>query len=129
MAKRKSVYVAGFGHQNPIPAAARVGPLVMSGVIIGFDPATGKPPPELNAQVQHMFDHLESIVEASGCTLEDVVKVTVWMTDRTQRKALNERWTALFPNPESRPARHTLDAALGPGVLVQCDFTAYAEAR
>jgi enamine deaminase RidA (YjgF/YER057c/UK114 family) len=129
MAKRQSYEAAGFGHQNPIPAAARVGPLVMSGVIIGFDPATGKPPPDLHAQVQFMFDHLERIVQASGCTMEEVVKVTVWMTDRTQRQALNERWVALFPNPQSRPARHTLDASLGPGILVQCDFTAYSDSK
>lgn len=127
MSRRTSIYIDGFGHKNPIPAACRIGGLVMSGVIIGNDPATGKPPAALEDQVRFMFDHLEAVVQASGCTLKDVIKVTVWMTDRTQRQVLNERWVRLFPDEASRPARHTLDAALGGGILVQCDFTAVSD--
>lgn len=124
MSRRTSIYIDGFGHKNPIPAACRVGNVVMSGVILGYDPATGKPAASIEDQVRYMFDNLQAIVKASGCSLDDVIKVTVWMTDRNQRQVLNERWTTLFPDPASRPARHTLDAALGNGVLVQCDFTA-----
>jgi hypothetical protein len=39
--KRQSIYVDGFAHRNPVPAACRIGNLVYSGGIHGLDPATG----------------------------------------------------------------------------------------
>lgn len=127
MPRRKSIYVDGMGHANPIPAACRIGNTVMSGVILGKDPATGKPAATLEDQVRFMFDNLEAIVKASGCTMDDVIKVTVWMNDRTKREVLNARWIAMFPDPHDRPARHTMDATLGGGIQVQCDFTAVVQ--
>ena len=127
MTRRQSIYIEGFGHANPIPAACRIGNTVMSGVIIGYDPQTGKPADTLEAQCQYMFANLRLIVEAAGGSLEDILKMTVWMTDRTQRQALNGLWVDFFPDAQSRPARHTLQAELGQGILVQCDFTAIVD--
>ena len=42
MAKRKSIEIEGFAHKNPIPAACRLGNMLMTGIITGTDPATGK---------------------------------------------------------------------------------------
>jgi len=50
MGKRKSIEIAGFAHTNPIPAACRVGNMLMTGIITGMDPATGKVAPTLEAQ-------------------------------------------------------------------------------
>ncbi|MBV8168439.1 MAG: RidA family protein [Alphaproteobacteria bacterium] len=124
MAKRKSIHVAGFGHVNPIPAACRVGNLVMSGGIAGIDPATGKVAPTLEAQCAFMFEHVKTIVEAAGGTPDDIIKLTVWMTDRGQRAALNAEWLKMFPDEHARPARHTMQTPLDGGLLIQCDFTA-----
>ena len=40
MAKRKSIYVEGFGHKNPIPAASRIGNLVASAFLLAAGTAT-----------------------------------------------------------------------------------------
>jgi len=127
MTKRKSVYVEGFGHKNPIPAACRLGNIVTSGIIYGLDIATGKPADGLQRQCALMFAHVRSIVEAAGGTLDDIVKLNVWMTDRSQRQAINDAWLALFPDPDTRPARQTMQGVLTPGILVQCDFLAVLE--
>jgi 2-iminobutanoate/2-iminopropanoate deaminase len=124
MADRRSVYVEGFGHQNPIPAACRLGSLVFSGSIQGTDPATGKYGATLEAQSALMFAQVRRIVEAAGGSTGDIVKMTVWMRDRTQRAALNGPWLEMFPDPDSRPARHTMDAPLDGEKLVECDFIA-----
>ena len=43
----------------------------------------------------------------------------------TGRKALNGEWSKMFPDPESRPARHTLAlAASNAANHVTCDFVA-----
>jgi len=41
-----------------------------------------------------------------------------------QRVALNAEWEKMFPDPASRPARHTLQLPADSRALVQCDFTA-----
>ena len=125
MTKRQSIYIEGFGHKNPIPAACRLGNVVASGIIYGLDVATGNPAADLERQCALMFEHLRSIMAAAGGTVDDIVKLNVWMTDRGQRQAVNAEWLKMFPDPQTRPARQTMQgAALSEGILVQCDFLA-----
>lgn len=124
MAKRKAIYLQGFGHRNPIPAACRIGNTVVSGIIYGLDTATGRPAPTLDEQAKLMFQHLRSVIEAAGGLTDDIIKLTLWMVDRSKREAINREWLAMFPDPETRPARQAMQAELGGGILVQCDFLA-----
>ena len=66
MSRRKSVHSAGFSHQNPIPAASRIGDLMATGVINGTDPDTGELGADLATQCAYMFRHVRNIVEAAG---------------------------------------------------------------
>jgi len=128
MARRESIYVDGFGHKNPIPAACRIGPLLESGSIQGNDPATGKPAATIEAQCRFMLDNAKKIVEAAGGHVGDIARLTVWMKDRSQRPALNVPWLEMFPDASSRPARHTMHAPeLDMGKLVECSFTAWID--
>ncbi len=124
MGRRRSIYVEAFGHKNPIPAACRVGSLLTSGIVYGLDPLTGKVAPDLDAQCALMFRHIRTIVEAGGGTTDDIVKVTVWLQDRSQREPVNREWLKMFPDPQDRPARQAMQAELTGGMLVQCDFVA-----
>lgn len=129
MAKRTSIYVDAFGHANPIPVACRVGNILTSGIVYGLDPATGKVAPTLDDQCRLMFAHMRTIVEAGGGTVDDIVKITVWMVDRSQREPLNREWQAMFPDPQNRPARQAMQAEkLGAGMLIQLDFMAVIDA-
>lgn len=124
MAVRKSIYVEGFSHKNPIPAACLIGTTLHSGSIQGSDPATGKYGATMEEQCVLMFAHVRRIVEAAGGTTADIIKVTVWMADRTQRAALNVPWLEMFPDPYSRPARHTMNGNLDGGKFIECSFVA-----
>ena len=126
MSQRQTIHVEGFSHVNPIPAAARVGPLLMTGLVNGTDPATGKPAATLEEQCRQMFVQVRRIVEAGGGSTRDIVRMMVWLKDRSQRQPLNDQWLAMFPDPHDRPARLTVQAAeLTGGILVQCEVTAY----
>jgi enamine deaminase RidA (YjgF/YER057c/UK114 family) len=128
MTKRQTIHIEGFSHANPIPAAARVGPLLMSGLINGTDPATGKLAEGLEAQCACMFRQIRSVLAAAGGTPDQLVRLTVWLKDRSQRGPLNAQWLAMFPEPDNRPARLSLQAGdLSAGILVQCEITAYID--
>jgi len=123
---RHSIYVDEIAHRSPIPNASRIGNIIMSGLIRGHDPATGKLAPTLEQQCAFMFQHLRQAVEAGGATVDDIIKVTVWMKELT-RKPINDEWVKMFPDPASRPARQVIEVPMEPGVLIQCDFVAVIE--
>ena len=126
---RRSVEVEGFSHgAQPIPAASRVGPLVMTGGVYGLDPATGKIPDDVAEQARLMFMNLERILAAAGGTLGDIARMTVYVKAPDARPAVNAEWLKAFPDPASRPARHTLqNDGLPANMLVQCDATGWVE--
>ncbi|HYH21373.1 MAG TPA: RidA family protein [Azospirillum sp.] len=126
MDTRTVVAVAGLGHgDNPIPLATRKGPLLASGGIFGLDPATGTVPEEFEAQVVLMFANVRRVLEAAGGSPGDIIKMTVWTRARGGKDLLNREWTAMFPDPQSRPARHSLiNEHMPPPLLIQCDVLA-----
>lgn len=125
MSSRRSVNAPRARHENPIPNASRVGNVVMSSVISGTNPGTRDLPPDLAGQMKNLFHHIRSDVEAAGGSVDDIVKITFWMADpNTGRAAINDEWVKMFPNPDARPARHTLPAAPGARAQVTADFVA-----
>lgn len=124
---RRSIDIDGFRHgAQPIPAASRIGPLVMTGGVHGVDRDTGAIPEDLDGQVSHMFANLKSILEAAGASLDDIIKVNVRISAPDARARVNEAWKLAFPNPRSRPARHTITHSdLPPPIIVQCEAIAY----
>ena len=124
MANRKSIEIDGFAHKNPIPAACRLGNMLMTGIITGTDPATGKLAATLEEQCANIFQHVRAIMAGAGGSTDNIVKMNVWMADRSKRDVLNAEWVKMFPDADSRPARHTSQTALEGGQLIVCDITA-----
>lgn len=124
MARRESIDLPGFGHQNPIPAASRIGQFLFSGVLTGRDAETRELPGELDAQMANVFRHVRTLLEVAGGSIDDIVKMTFWLADYRDRDALNREWLAMFPDAASRPARQAMAAQLDGGSLVQCDLVA-----
>jgi 2-iminobutanoate/2-iminopropanoate deaminase len=129
MTARRSIEIEGFSHgAQPIPAASRVGNIVMTGGVYGLDPATGKIPDDVEKQAELMFDNLKRIMAAAGGAMDRIVKMTVYVKVPEARPAVNEHWVATFPDAASRPARHTFqNDHLPANMLVQCDAMAVLE--
>ena len=70
-----------------------------------------------------MFSNLRKTIEAGGGTVDDIIKVTIWMK-ALEREPINVEWVKMFPDPAARPARQIMQVAMEQGVLVQCDFVA-----
>ncbi len=123
---RRSIEIEGFGHQNPIPAASRIGPLLVSSVIGPFDPGARTIPDTVEQQLENLFTHVGAMLDAGGAEWRHVAKMTFFVKDIATRDAINGPWAVRFPDAASRPARHTL-VIPGPGAAVSCDFLAYVE--
>lgn len=122
---RRSIVVSGLEHgKNPIPVAARRGPLLATGGVHGADRATGTFPGDAAEQVRNAFVNLRAVVEAGGGGVEDIVHVTVFAAADV-RAMMNEEWVAMFPDREVRPARHLIRQELPGPMLVQLEALAY----
>lgn len=130
MAKRKprSINVPGLDHGHaPIPMGARVGNMIFSSGIMGRNAATGEIPDDASGQAKLVFENLRSLLEQAEATLDDVGHVTVFIRDDSVRDALNKEWLSCFPNPDDRPARHTLVHSLPGPLLIQIEIIAVAK--
>jgi enamine deaminase RidA (YjgF/YER057c/UK114 family) len=85
-------------------------------------------PPALEDQCSNMFVLAGKILMTADARLEDVIKVTVFMKAGLSRDALNREWLKYFPDPYSRPVRHTLvNEHLAGGMLIQCELMAVVD--
>ena len=123
MPKRTSIEIDGFKHANPIPGASRVGNIMMSSVISGRGP--DGMPDSLEGEVANIFQHVRDMLKAAGGGPENVVKMDFYTADQAAgRAALNGEWEKMFPDPASRPARHTGYAPPGGPGQIRCTFVA-----
>jgi len=129
MSERESVNTEGFAHVNPVPVASRIGRHLASGVLTGRDLATRAFPESLDEQVRIVFERIRELLEAAGGTPGDVLKITFWVERYRDRDAINREWTAMFPDPASRPARQIMKAQLDEGALLQADVVALLPER
>ena len=124
MARRQSIHIGDFVHKNPIPNASRIGNIIASGAIMGRDPETDAPGATLADQCRLVFGHMRATVEAGGGTVDDIIKVTMWLKDPSDREALNVEWVRMFPDEHARPARHVQKDVSDNPYRVHCDFMA-----
>lgn len=124
--KRTSISVPGFSHSAPVPTACMKNGLVITGGISGLDPSTGRLPEALDEQCKNVFQHMRAVMERAGGSVDDIVKVEVWLPDLSDKTALNREWLAMFPDPESRPTRHAFSGArdFDPNVKIVCNLLA-----
>ncbi len=85
------------------------------------DPQTGTMPDAFEDQVRQTFENVRTILETSGASLRDVVKVNAYVTDLTRFAEFNEVYKEFFQHDP--PARTTVATALL-GILVEVDCIA-----
>jgi len=86
------------------------GDLVFTSGQIGLDPKTGQfPEGGFEAQFQQVFKNLTAVLEASGSSVEHMVKATVFLADMNDYTAMNELYRKQFKGDP--PARTTVQVA------------------
>lgn len=103
------------------PHARRVGELLFLSGIGPRDPATDTVPGnvhdaagalvdhDIGAQTRAVFANVRAVLEASGARWQDLVDVTVYLTDMAgDFTGYNAVWAEYFPDPATAPCRTTL---------------------
>lgn len=64
---------------------------------------------DIAAQTRQVFANVRAVLEAAGARWEDLVDVTVFLTDMAgDFKAYNAVWSEYFPDPARAPCRTTV---------------------
>jgi 2-iminobutanoate/2-iminopropanoate deaminase len=93
---------------------------------LGLDPATGLLPETTLDQARQSLANLRNILEAAGSSLEQVLRVGIFMVDLADFKAVNEVYAAFFNGVH--PARSTVQvAALPLGAKIEIEAVAQAD--
>ena len=105
---------------GPYSQAIKVGNTVYLSGQIPLDPATMEVVEGFEAQVCRVFDNLTAVAEAVGGTLQDIVKLNIFLTDLGNFATVNGIMERYFEKPY--PARAAIGvAALPKGVPVEMD--------
>lgn len=95
------------------------GTVYLSGQI-GLDPASMQMVDGIETQIVRVFDNLQAVATASGGSLNDIVKLNIFLTDLSHFARLNEIMATYFTQPY--PARAAIGVASLPrGALVEMD--------
>jgi 2-iminobutanoate/2-iminopropanoate deaminase len=113
------------GLARPVPPFSPVvvsGDLVVTAGQVAHDPAGKLLEGGIVEQTRRTLENVRLCLEAAGCTLDDVVKVSAFLADLGDFPGYNEAYVEFFDEPY--PARTSVQAGLPPGVLVEIDVIA-----
>jgi len=109
---------------GPYSQATIAGGFLFASGVIAMDPKTGKLAGDtIQAQTRQVFANIRSVLAAAGASLDDVVKVTVFLKNPGDFPAMNEIYSEIFT--DYKPARTTVPGVeWGPGILIEIEVIA-----
>jgi 2-iminobutanoate/2-iminopropanoate deaminase len=82
----------------------------------------------IKAQTKQCLENMKQVLMAAGSSLDDVVKVTVFLRNTEDFAKMNEVYQSYFA--KDQPARSTVMVGLGlPGMLIEIECIAYSPAK
>ena len=108
---------------GPYSQAVEAGGFVFASGQIPIDPATGNIPEGIEAQARQALTNVKNLIEASGLTLDDVVKTSVFIKNMDDFAKVNEIYATFFT--KDFPARSCVEVARLPkDVLIEVEVIA-----
>jgi 2-iminobutanoate/2-iminopropanoate deaminase len=109
---------------GPYSQAIATGGFLFCSGQLGLEPATGDfAGPDVETQAERAMTNLRNVLDAAGCTFDDVVKTTIFLADIADFTAVNAVYGRYVTDPP--PARSTVQvAALPKGGRVEIEAIA-----
>jgi 2-iminobutanoate/2-iminopropanoate deaminase len=98
-------------YRQPIPMGAKVGNVVFSSSILGWDPRTKELPEDSKMQAELLFKHIREFTEQLGASPDCIVYILLEFHPEHYNQCINtinEEWLKMFPDENDRPARHSI---------------------
>lgn len=99
--------------------------LVYTSGCVGTDPATGEIPEDLEQQARLAFANLKAVLEASGSSMDNILKVLLFVADGSYATVVNKVYKEYFP---ARPARSCIVVGF-PSPALKLELECVAEAK
>jgi 2-aminomuconate deaminase len=111
------LFLSGIGPRDPATNAILGNEYFADGRVRKYD---------IEAQTRAVFANVRAVLEASGARWEDLVDVTVYLTDMARDfKSYNAVWAEHFPDIDTAPCRTTLGiTALPTPIAIELKCTA-----
>lgn len=94
---------------GPYSQAIEVNGMVYTSGVIPVNPESGEIPEGIEAQATQALSNLKNLVEASGTSLDKVIKTTVFIKDMNDFGKINEIYATYFSDPY--PSRSCVEVA------------------
>ena len=111
------------GQPLPFSPAVKAGPFVFVSGQVAMGDNGEIVPGGIEAQTRQTLKNVENALALAGCTLNDVVKSTVWLDDARDFWTFNRVYAEFFS--ENKPARSTTQATLMIDAKVEIEVIAY----
>lgn len=125
MVKKKSICTKKApGAIGPYSQAIQVGEFVFISGQIPLEPVSMEiVDNDIDIQTHQVFKNIIAIIEEAGGEIEDIVKITIYLTDLDEFSKVNKVMSEYFESPF--PARVTVEvSALPKGSLIEVDAIA-----
>ncbi|WP_445488284.1 RidA family protein [Rhodopseudomonas sp. RCAM05734] len=109
---------------------ARAGDFIFVGGMRGVDPATSKLVEGDEARIRQMFINMKQVAEAEGATLQDAVRLTIYVSDVVRYRPLVNKVQEDLWGKGPYPPRTVLEVRkLDQDDIAEVDATFYAPAK
>jgi 2-iminobutanoate/2-iminopropanoate deaminase len=98
------------------------GDLVYTAGQVAFDSSGTLIDGGIEEQTRRTLENVRACLEAAGCTMDDVIKVTAFLSDLADFSGYNEVYKEFFDEPY--PARSSVQVGLPPNTLVEIEVVA-----
>ena len=110
----------------PLSPAVRAGDFIFVSGQGGYKDAEGKEAEGIEAQTKVCLEKVKQVLTAASASMDDVVKVTVFLRNAENFTRMNEVYQDFFPG--DKPARATVITGLVlPEMLVEIECIAYRQ--
>lgn len=121
--RKEIVSIPGEIPAKHLSRAVRFGNLVFVSGTTGRNPQTREMPEDIQSQTRQALETIKGALEAAGASMQDVLKMTCYISDLGEKKGFDEVYMSYFPSEP--PARACVQvAALGPGVKIEIETIA-----
>lgn len=127
MAKRTSLRPAGWTWADNLShdIGIQVDDTIWVSGMVAFDPEgriVGQG--DMRAQADQVFANIAAVLAEAGATLDDVVKITAWLTDMSQYSGYNDARAAAFTSRLPASATVHSPQLVRDGLLVEVEAVA-----